>query len=151
MKKIVTALLVGTLLIVSAVPAFATEDRKERGKVKEQLSTEIQKMKEIRKESKDIREHMKAEKSRIKELKGSFKDNEDKKAEIKEERSKLKSLKEEIRAIREEIKTLREGLKTAKKNKDVEGAKSILNEIAAKREAKLGKLKEALEILKGIK
>ncbi|PAB58158.1 hypothetical protein [Anaeromicrobium sediminis] len=151
MKKIVTVLLVGALLIVSAVPAFATEEGKEKVKVKEQLSTEMQKIKEIREDSKAVREEMKTERSRIKELKGSFKDDEEKLAEVKEERAKLKSLKEEVKAIREEVKALKEALKIAKKNGDVEGARSILNDMATKKEAKLAKLREALEILKRIK
>lgn len=150
MKKIVTALLVGTLLTVSAVPSFA-EEGKEKVKFKEQLSTEIEKIKEIREDSKAVREEMKTERARIKEVRKTFKENEEKKAEVKEEREKLKSIKEEIKNIREEIKTLKESLKAAKKSKDVEGAKKILKEIATKKTDKLVKLREALEIFKKIK
>lgn len=165
MKKIITMLLVGLMVLSSSIVAFAEEpsdsltgdalkeeQMSERLNLKKEFVEEIHQINGLRIERNKLQIQVIERQDQLVDLYIEARENGNKEAleAAKEERNQIKGLREEIKSLHEQAAAAREAFREAVKNKDKETADAQLEELMNIHSSINEKIEEKIEVLNTI-
>ncbi len=165
MKKLITMLLVGLMVLSSSIAVFAEEpsgtsdgsaleeqQMSERFNLKKEFTEEIHQINALRIERNQLQIRVIEKQDQLVDLYIAVRENGDKEAleAAKAERSQLKGIHEEIKSLHEQAAATRQAFKEAVKNDDRETANAEMEKLMEIHSSINSKIEEKVEVLNAV-